>query len=245
MCVYCQGLSDNFQNIKDFYGIDKKITLFETENFTIIPNKFPISNNHILILPKHHMTMFVEFGKKEQAEIRTILERLKYTTKSKTSVLFEHGTSKIAANNTAPNIKSIFHAHLHFMPDTKCTTTCMQTFFKSKGVSIVNDNDQPQNLSKFQTAHNKNIIDFLQANVTSSQEYGLESYLYIKNSDDTQLFFPDKFMKPTLPSQFLCEALSERCGTTEWDWKVPLSPDGKNLFRNRIIQTIDLFNACQ
>ena len=62
-CVLCDGLKDEFQNIKEQYPeLQSNVTLFETKSFKVIPDKFPIAPNHIIILPKEHINTFAEFN---------------------------------------------------------------------------------------------------------------------------------------------------------------------------------------
>ena len=139
-CVLCDGINDHFQNIKEMYPeLQSNVTLFETRNFKIIPDKFPIAPNHIIILPKEHINTFAEFNDFQAQEIAYILDRLENTTKSDNFIMFEHGTSRSEEINTPAHIKSIFHAHLHFIPNVKCDTQDMEQFFKQKNVRLIDD----------------------------------------------------------------------------------------------------------
>lgn len=118
-CVLCDGLKDEFQNIKEQYPeLQSNVTLFETKSFKVIPDKFPIAPNHIIILPKEHINTFAEFNDAQGREVGYILDRLENTTKSENFIMFEHGTSKAEELNTPPHIKSIFHGTFTFY--SKC-----------------------------------------------------------------------------------------------------------------------------
>ena len=222
-CVLCDGLKDEFQNIKEQYPeLQSNVTLFETKSFNVIPDKFPIAPNHIIILPKEHINTFAEFNEAQGREIGYILDRLENTTKSENFIMFEHGTSKMEELNTPPHIKSIFHAHLHFIPNAKCDTDDMDSFFKQKNVQLLDYNGSSRNISEFETQYsgNHNLVNFIKDNVIyeDSALSSVESYFYLKNSDNTQLFFPERLVTPRIPSQFLREALSEQFETPEWNW---------------------------
>lgn len=245
-CVLCDGLKDEFQNIKDQYPeLQSNVTLFETKSFKVIPDKFPIAPNHIIILPKEHINTFAEFSDAQGHEVGYILDRLENTTKSENFIMFEHGTSKTEELNTPPHIKSIFHAHLHFIPDVKCDTSDMDQFFKQKNVQLLDHDGSQRDVAEFETSYsgNRNLINFIKDNVIyeDSARNSVESYFYIKSSDNTQLFFPERLVTPQIPSQFLREALSEQCETPEWNWKVGMTPDGRQKYGSRIVKMANLF----
>ena len=245
-CVLCNGLNDNFKNIMEQYvELQSNVVLFETPNFKIIPDKFPIATNHIIILPKAHINTFSELDKSEETEIEGILNRLENVTKSKNFIMFEHGTSKKEEFNTPSHIKSIFHAHLHFIPDVKCNTQDIELFFEQKGVTLCDSNGKKKDIEEFETKYSRNsdLINFIRNSVMYEDRSNncIMSYFYIKNSDNTQLFFPEKFVTPQIPSQFLREALSEQCDTPEWNWKVGMSAEGRQKYGTRIIQMVKLF----
>lgn len=245
-CVLCDGIKDNFQNIENQYPeLRSHVTLFETKNFKIIPDKFPITDNHIIILPKEHINTFAEFNEAQGAEIGYILDRLENTTKSENFIMFEHGTSKAEEENTPFHIKSIFHAHLHFIPNVKCVTSDMDDFFKQKNVQLLDYDGLSRDISDFETQYegNHGLINFIKNNVIyeDTEKTSVESYFYIKNSDNTQLFFPERLVTPKIPSQFLREALSEQCDTPEWNWKIGMSPEGRQKYGTRIIHMAKLF----
>jgi len=246
-CVLCNGLKDEFQNIKDHYPeLRSNVTLFETESFRVIPDKFPIATNHIIILPKEHINTFAEFSDAQGHEIGYILDRLEDITKSENFIMFEHGTSKKEELNTPAHIKSIFHAHLHFIPDVQCNTSDMDNFFKGKDVQLLDFDGSQRDITEFEAPYsgNHNLINFIKDNVIyeDSAKTSVESYFYIKNSDNTHLFFPERLVTPQIPSQFLREALSEQCDTPEWNWKIGMTPEGRQKYGARIIQMAKLFN---
>lgn len=245
-CVLCEGISDNFQNIKDQYPeLQSNVTLFETKNFKIIPDKFPIAQNHIIILPKEHINTFAEFDDAQGREVGYILDRLENTTQSENFIMFEHGTSKTEELHTPAHIKSIFHAHLHFIPNVKCDTGDMDSFFRNKNVQLLDYNGEQRDIYDFETKYsgNSNLINFIRDNVIyeDASQNSVESYFYIKNSDNTQLFFPERLVTPQIPSQFLREALSQQCDTPEWNWKIGMTPEGRQKYGSRIIKMAQLF----
>ncbi len=247
-CVLCDGIRDNFVNIQQHYAnLTKKIMLFETENFKVIPDKFPISPNHIIILPKKHINTFAEFNEVQAEEVGKILDFLQLKTESKSFIMFEHGTSKSEELNTDPSIKSIFHAHLHFIPDVKCTTQDIADFFANKSVRLLDTDNKEKDIFSYESQYlaNRNLVPFLRDSVIYENETktSIESYLYIKNSDNTHLFFPERLVTPRIPSQFLREALSVVCDTPEWNWKIPMTKEGRAKYEYRIKKMTELFET--
>lgn len=244
-CVLCDGIQDNFSNIREYYNIRKEMVLCETESFKVIPDKFPIAPNHIIILPKKHINTFSELNSKAEKEVEDILNYLQEITKAKTSIMFEHGTSKSQEFSVPPEIKSIFHAHLHFIPNVKCSSRDLEMFFFNKNVTLQNQFGEQERISQYKTQYsgNANLIGFFKDNVLyeDKEKISVESYFYIKNSDETHLFIPERLVTPQIPSQFLREALSEVCDTLEWNWKLPMSLEGQMKYSSRIQQMIDLF----
>lgn len=245
-CVLCQGLQDEFQNINRQYPeLSENVVLFETPSFKVIPDKFPIAPNHIIILPKKHINTFAEFSSVQGQEIGYILNRLQQKTKAQNFIMFEHGTSQKEELNTPAHIKSIFHAHLHFIPDVTCDTSDLITFFNNKNITLIDTDGKVRDIKDFETSYpgNQQLTDFIRSNVIYEEDNqnSVESYFYIKNSDNTQLFIPERLVCPQIPSQFLREALSEQCNTPEWNWKNALSEDGRAKYARRILQMKKLF----
>ena len=249
-CVLCHGIKDNFVNIVDQYReYADNVTLFETPSFKVIPDKFPISKNHIIILPKEHINTFAEFNDAQGREVGHILNKLERVSRAKNFIMFEHGTSKKEEVGTPFHIKSIFHAHLHFIPDVKCDTVDMLEFFNKKGVNLIDFNDSKRNIYDFESRYqgNEKLVNFIGDNVIyeNSNRSSVESYFYIKNSDNTQLFFPERLVNPQIPSQFLREALSDVCDTPEWNWKQPMSEEGRQKYGARILDMTKRFKENQ
>jgi len=100
-------------------------------------------------------------------------------------------------------------------------------------------------IAEFETTYSGNhkLVNFIKDNVMyeDSGKSSVESYFYIKNSDDTQLFFPERLVTPQIPSQFLREALSEQCETPEWNWKIGMTIEGRQKYGTRIVQMAKLF----
>lgn len=73
-----------------------------------------------------------------------------------------------------------------------------------------------------------------------SDRSSVESYFYIKNSDNTKLFFSEQLVTSQIPSQFLRKTLSEQCNIPEWNWKVWVTIEGRQKYVTRIMQMAKL-----
>lgn len=87
--------------------------LFETENFLIVKDKFPISKTHLLIISKQHYLSFGSMPTELIIEFNDVIVDLlaKHDSKDGITILFERGNLH---ENTSINL-SIDHAHFHFL----------------------------------------------------------------------------------------------------------------------------------
>ena len=121
----------------------------------------------------------------------------------------------------------------------------MADFFKQKNVRLIDYDGAECKINDFETDYsgNNRLVNFIRNNVIYEDKEcsSVESYFYIKNSDNTQLFFPERLVTPRIPSQFLREALSVQCDTPEWNWKIGMSPEGRQKYGARVLKMAQLF----
>ncbi len=245
-CVLCDGISNDFLSMNKTYpNLTDSPVLFRTDNYVIIPDKYPLGEGHVLVVPKKHVNSFAEFDSEESLEIGFIYDKLRQITNADSFLIFEHGTSKLEQATTDPKIKSIFHAHLQFIPNLGCTYEGLEDFFGVKDVQLLDELGKSRSLEEYRQDYvgNGEIVNFLRKNTAYDDESinSIASYLYIRTSDDNQFFFPEHLITPKLPSQFLREALSDVSNTPEWNWKIAMTDEGLAKYFDRIIRTIDLF----
>ncbi|MGC8460263.1 MAG: HIT family protein [Candidatus Dormibacteria bacterium] len=83
--------------------------LFETAHFYAVPDKFPITPGHILLIPKHHLPCWAALSPSMYGEFKEAQNVLKTFIRSaygKEPMLWENGGAW----------QSVHHAHLHFIP---------------------------------------------------------------------------------------------------------------------------------
>ena len=90
--------------------------LFETKNALVIFDKFPVTKNHSLIIPKRHVESFFDLTPEEYADCMVLIK----TTKETLSKLDE----SISAFNIGVNVgqdagQTVSHCHIHLIPRRK------------------------------------------------------------------------------------------------------------------------------
>lgn len=95
-----------------FAIITQKEWLFQSEHFFILPDKYPVSNGHLLIISKKHRRDFFELAAVEQNELpQLILKAKELIEKSHSPAGYNIGMNcGTAAGQT------VFHFHCHVIP---------------------------------------------------------------------------------------------------------------------------------
>lgn len=102
-CVFCNLPND-------------RVIVFENQHAFAINDKFPVTNGHILIIPKRHFENYFDIRAEELNSVHDLLLKTK-------NYLLEND-SRIKAFNIGINIgdaagQTIFHCHIHLIPRTK------------------------------------------------------------------------------------------------------------------------------
>lgn len=100
MDIFCQ-LEDKLQS----QIIDK------SENFYLLHDGYPLSEGHLLLIPKKHVDCFLNLDKKLTGEFNSIkFKTIEFLKKQYCQpVIFEHGIAG----------QTVLHAHLHLLPTDK------------------------------------------------------------------------------------------------------------------------------
>jgi len=95
-----------------FTSIPQKQWLHQSEHFFIVPDKYPVSDGHLLIVSKLHRHDFFELNGEEQNELTKLI------TKAKTIIEQTHSPSgyNIGMNCGAAAGQTVFHFHCHVIP---------------------------------------------------------------------------------------------------------------------------------
>ncbi len=106
-CIFC------YQNLK-------KPIIAEMDSIVAIPDGYPVTSGHLLIIPKRHVMDYFGLTKKELHEIHKMIHNLRER--------FLNEDPSVTGFNIGINCgfsagQSIFHAHIHLIPrrnkDTK------------------------------------------------------------------------------------------------------------------------------
>ncbi|MCC5915432.1 MAG: HIT family protein [Balneolaceae bacterium] len=95
-----------------FSNIPESAWLHQSNHFFIIPDKYPVSNGHLLIISKLHRLDFFELTDEEQKELPELI------TKAKTIIEQSHTPTgyNIGMNCGASAGQTVFHFHCHVIP---------------------------------------------------------------------------------------------------------------------------------
>jgi len=98
-----------------FCNIDDK-KILETKNAIVIYDKFPVTKNHSLIIPKRHIESFFDLTAEEYADCMVLIK-----TSKKTLCELDRTISgfNIGINDGVDAGQTISHCHIHLIPRRK------------------------------------------------------------------------------------------------------------------------------
>ena len=93
---------------------DKK--LLETKNAIVISDKFPVTKNHSLVIPKRHVESYFDLTPEEYADCMVLIK-----ASQKTLCELDKTISgfNIGVNDGADAGQTISHCHIHLIPRRK------------------------------------------------------------------------------------------------------------------------------
>lgn len=177
----------------------------------------PISNHHLLIIPKFHYNSFCEIPSTLHYEFYFIIKIIRQTYNSEDILMFEHGSG--SDNSIIKGCgNSVFHAHLHII--------------------ILLDKNHNFTLSGIKDnlllAYDLTLKEFNDSNfLLKMQECNKNrySYLFIKYKENHLLFVNSN--NTNIESQFLRKYFLYLNNFKYWDWK-NLNNDSKTFFIEKI-----------
>lgn len=208
-CIICSmifGVKPNW-----FGSILQISPIFSSQTFMVRLDDCPITEGHILINTKTHVTSMASLMPQQLRE----LEDLKRTIKllfnkiySKDVLFFEHGAIGVCDSQAklckAPNIhSSINHAHLHAIP-----VDSSLSLFGERGRMKSNN----QILNSIQFLNTPNLLDAVKKNNLMTHKY-----IYVQAPDDTEWY---AINLPEKTSQIMRIAIALALGHEEQgDWR--------------------------
>ena len=107
------GLINNISDCPFCYENIKSRIVDYYHSVVAIKDDFPVSNGHLLIIPKRHCTDFFHMTQKEQIHANSLLKILheKISERDSTVTGFNVGMNKGESAG-----QTIFHCHIHLIP---------------------------------------------------------------------------------------------------------------------------------
>lgn len=98
-----------------FSNIRETDWLHHSQHFFIVPDKYPVSNGHLLIISKEHRRDFFDLSDEEKKQLPELI------TTAKSLIEKEHGPTgyNIGMNCEASAGQTVFHFHCHVIPRYK------------------------------------------------------------------------------------------------------------------------------
>ena len=94
------------------FCIPERSILIESESTIVIFDAFPVSQGHVLIIPKRHCCNFFDLAPAEQADCFTLLNRVKTIIQDK----YNPDGFNVGININEAAGQTILHAHIHLIP---------------------------------------------------------------------------------------------------------------------------------
>lgn len=103
-----------YESMKEsvFSNIPKSEWLYQSNHFFIVPDKYPVSDGHLLIISIEHRPNFFELSDEEQQELPRLI------TKAKSIIEGYHTPTgyNIGMNCGTSAGQTVFHFHCHVIP---------------------------------------------------------------------------------------------------------------------------------
>lgn len=155
----------------DFSSEAYRYLLERTNNFSIVCDVHPITEGHILIIPKQHLSCIGEYPENIFAEFLDLYKKISnFLSKEYDAVSsFEHGKFG----------QTVFHSHVHFLP------------FSEDATSIV-----PEGENKLTKINDLSELKHLFNKWGGYLFFSIENNKWVVNTDlATPRFFRDRFAK--------------------------------------------------
>lgn len=184
-CVFCKLLDGN--------PIHEQKSLYESQNFLVVPGSGSFIDGYLMILPKEHVMSCAELSKEILEEMEDVISDIKFILKSiygNEVLIWENGSGM--GGKGKPKT-SIVHAHIHACPCSDMLNICEAT--KVTGVTL--NHIEKKNFKNHHKDSYLFIIDF-------------DNQWYI--SSDTNLYIPRQYIRQLL-------AMELNISGDVWDWR--------------------------
>ena len=240
-CPFCNNFAPHIKSFERLYSdiIDKdKMILMQSDHFNVVSDNYPVAYGHLLIIPKKHTISFATIGLELSEELSLLLSKLQNFFWAEDYILFEHGC-RAAEDKIIPSGNSVFHAHLHFIPNTslnkaEAANTLFQYGLRLKSNSCANSLMYPGDAK---------LLEFLKQNTycSSNETEYFDSYLFLKYSKEDAFVIPGSLLGAAIPSQFFRKIFANTANNQSvfWDWKNEITEQTKELLKSRLLFCFD------
>lgn len=101
-CIFCKIIDGTIPSAK----------IYEDENVYAFMDIMPVSEGHVLLIPKKHIENVYDFSEQEASNLFSVAPKIANALKEK----FDLVGLNLLQNNGAEAGQSVFHFHLHFIP---------------------------------------------------------------------------------------------------------------------------------
>ncbi|AFQ42926.1 HIT family protein [Desulfosporosinus meridiei] len=95
-----------------FCTLPAEVNLVENDLVRAFYDKYPVSEGHVLIVPKNHASSFFDATAEEMASVGELLKRVKDLLDER----FQPDGYNIGANIGSTAGQTVFHWHIHVIP---------------------------------------------------------------------------------------------------------------------------------
>lgn len=96
-----------------FCHLPESAWILESSQWFVVPDKFPVSPGHMLLIPKNHRDDYFELTESESIELNALLHRCKKSTIASDPTV---SGFNIGANCGQSAGQTVFHCHIHLIP---------------------------------------------------------------------------------------------------------------------------------
>lgn len=101
-CIFCKIVEGTIPSAK----------IYEDEHVLAFMNIMPVTEGHVLLIPKKHVENVYEFSEEEASRLFAAAPKIANALKAE----FKLAGMNLLQNNGAHAGQTIFHFHLHFIP---------------------------------------------------------------------------------------------------------------------------------
>ncbi len=124
-CIFCNAVDQKVADQNSLKVLDQKLTM-------VVLNLFPYNNGHLMIVPKRHLSNFIELTDEELTEIN---RTTKLSLKALENLMKPHGFNYGANLGKAAGAGIDQHLHFHIVPRWNGDTNFMPVLGDVKVIS--------------------------------------------------------------------------------------------------------------